>query len=252
MSSNRKLRAFVVAAMALAATLALAACGGDDEVGGGSDQPTEVATTGPVERRAQYLELGRLHRQGRGQHDRRVRGQVPGDHGQLHRGRQRQRRVLRQAPASATGGRVRRSRHLRRHRLDGEADVRPRLPAGDQPRGHAERARRTSSTASRSPPFDPERTFSVPWQVGPRRPDRQHEAGAGHPLGQRPVRPQVQGQGHGAHRDARHRAADDAGRRGRSDGGDDGGLAGADRRAQGGLASRVSFDASPATTTSRT
>ena len=48
MSSNRKLRAFVVAAMALAATLALAACGGDDDIGGGSDQPTEVAKPGPV------------------------------------------------------------------------------------------------------------------------------------------------------------------------------------------------------------
>jgi len=47
-SSNRKLRAFVVAAMALAATLALAACGGDDDIGGGSDQPTEVAKPGPV------------------------------------------------------------------------------------------------------------------------------------------------------------------------------------------------------------
>jgi spermidine/putrescine transport system substrate-binding protein len=46
--SNRKLMAFVVAAMALAATLALAACGGDDEVGGGSDQPTEVAQPGQV------------------------------------------------------------------------------------------------------------------------------------------------------------------------------------------------------------
>jgi spermidine/putrescine transport system substrate-binding protein len=47
-SSNRKLRAFVVAAMALAATLALAACGGDDDIGGASDQPTEVAKPGPV------------------------------------------------------------------------------------------------------------------------------------------------------------------------------------------------------------
>jgi spermidine/putrescine transport system substrate-binding protein len=47
-SSNHKLRAFVVAAMALAATLVLAACGGDDDIGGASDEPTEVAKPGPV------------------------------------------------------------------------------------------------------------------------------------------------------------------------------------------------------------
>ncbi len=50
----------------------------------------------------------------------------------------------------------------------------------------------------RSPPFDPERTFSVPWQSGLAGPDRQQEARPGHPLGERPVRPPVQGQGHGA------------------------------------------------------
>jgi len=47
-SSNPKLRAFMLAALALVASLALAACGGDDDVGGGSDQPTEVAQPGPV------------------------------------------------------------------------------------------------------------------------------------------------------------------------------------------------------------
>jgi spermidine/putrescine transport system substrate-binding protein len=38
----------MLAALALVASLALAACGGDDDVGGGSDQPTEVAQPGPV------------------------------------------------------------------------------------------------------------------------------------------------------------------------------------------------------------
>jgi spermidine/putrescine transport system substrate-binding protein len=47
-SSNPKLRAFIFASLALVASLALAACGGDDDVGGGSDQPTEVAQPGPV------------------------------------------------------------------------------------------------------------------------------------------------------------------------------------------------------------
>jgi spermidine/putrescine transport system substrate-binding protein len=44
--SNRKLRAFALAVIALAATLALAACGGDDEVGGGSDATVETAQPG--------------------------------------------------------------------------------------------------------------------------------------------------------------------------------------------------------------
>ena len=47
MSINGKLRALLVACVALAAAMALAACGGDDEVGGGSDADVEVAKPGP-------------------------------------------------------------------------------------------------------------------------------------------------------------------------------------------------------------
>ena len=48
MRTKRSLRAVLIACAALAATLALAACGGDDEVGGSSDQDVQVATTGDV------------------------------------------------------------------------------------------------------------------------------------------------------------------------------------------------------------
>ena len=151
------------------------------------------------------------------QHGRRVRGQDPGVDGQLHRGRQRQRRVLRQAAAAARRGRVGRPQHVRRHRLDGEADVRPRLPPGDRPR----RRCRTSSTnllpSLRSPSFDPERKFSVPWQSGMTGLMVNKKLAPGRQLGQRPLRPEVQGQGHGAHRDARHGPADHEGRRHRPD-----------------------------------
>ncbi len=48
MSSNRKLRAFLLAATALAATLALAACGGDDGIeGGGSSESVEAVQLSP-------------------------------------------------------------------------------------------------------------------------------------------------------------------------------------------------------------
>ncbi len=47
MSINRSLRVVLAACVALAAAIALAACGGDDEVGGGSDADVEVAKPGP-------------------------------------------------------------------------------------------------------------------------------------------------------------------------------------------------------------
>ena len=208
----------------------------------------------PVRRRGriQHLELGRLHRQGRGQHDRGVRGQVPGHHGQLHRGRQRQRRVLRQGPAPARPGRVGRPQHVRRHRLDGQADVRPRLPAGDRLRRRPERRREPAGVPAkpdvrpRAQVLDPvaERHDRTAREQEPRRPDVR--------VGQRPVRPAVQGQGHGAHRDARHHPADAEGGRDRPRRRDQGGVARADREAPGRPSTPASCAASPATTTSRT
>ena len=47
MSINRSLRALLAASIALVAAIALAAFGGDDEVGGGSDADVEVAKPGP-------------------------------------------------------------------------------------------------------------------------------------------------------------------------------------------------------------
>ena len=49
MRINGRLRAVLVALVALAAAIALAACGGSDEVGGGSDAAVETAKPGPVE-----------------------------------------------------------------------------------------------------------------------------------------------------------------------------------------------------------
>jgi spermidine/putrescine transport system substrate-binding protein len=46
-SINGSLRALLAASIALVAAIALAACGGDDEVGGGSDADVEVAKPGP-------------------------------------------------------------------------------------------------------------------------------------------------------------------------------------------------------------
>ncbi len=48
MSSKRSLRAVLIGIGALAAAIALAACGGSDSVGGASDNATETAKPGPV------------------------------------------------------------------------------------------------------------------------------------------------------------------------------------------------------------
>lgn len=49
MRGNRRLRALMLALAALAATLVLAACGGGDDVGGASENEAQTAEPGPVE-----------------------------------------------------------------------------------------------------------------------------------------------------------------------------------------------------------
>ena len=119
--------------------------------------------TGPGQ--AHDLELAGIHRPGIQGHRGRVR-EGNRRRGQVHRGHHQQHRVLRQAAAAARPRRFRRSRHLRGHRLDGEADVRPRLPAGGRPRRPANRVRQHPS----------------PVRGGPRRPGAQvHDPVAGRP-----------------------------------------------------------------------
>ena len=118
-------------------SLAIAACGGGgiESSGGGNGKVETVKVSGKptgdltISNWPLYIDK---------QHGPRLR---EGDrhHGQVHRGRQRQRRVLRQAAAAAGQGRVRRPLDLRRHRLDGEQDARPRLPAEPRQGGDAER-----------------------------------------------------------------------------------------------------------------
>ncbi len=84
---------------------------------------------------------------------------------ELHRGRQRQQRVLREGPARTAERRVGRPRHLRRHRLDGREDVRPRVSPELRQGGDPE-LRGEPDANLESPSFDPERNFSAPWQSG--------------------------------------------------------------------------------------
>ena len=68
-----------------------------------------------------------------------------------------------------------------------------------------------------SPDFDPKREVSMPWQSGQvGLVYRSDKTGGELTSRQRPVRPEVQGQGHHAHRDARHRGLGAARATGRS------------------------------------
>ena len=116
-----------------------------------------------------------------------------GGNDQVHRGLQRQRGVLRQGPPGARARPADRPRPRRADGLDGRragstsaTPSRSTRPTSPTPR--------TSRTSLASPPYDPERNFTLPWQSGitgigynPKKTGREaHER-------QRPVRPQVQG-----------------------------------------------------------
>ena len=85
---------------------------------------------------------------------------------QVRRGDQRQHRVLRKGPPAVRPGRVRRPRHPRGDGLDGGAHDAARL----RPEVRQVRRCRTSTSnlieRLKSPPFDPQREFSAPWQSG--------------------------------------------------------------------------------------
>ena len=114
-------------------------------------------------RDTQLRQLAALHRReahGRSSVPEEVRHQ-----GQVHRGDQRQRRVLRQGPPAVRAGQLGRPRPARRDRLDGRPDEPARLrPEARQVRD-AERGQELIDAAE-SPPFDPKREYSVPWQSG--------------------------------------------------------------------------------------
>ena len=151
------------------------------------------------------LQLAALHRQEHGPDFEKA----TGDHGQVHRGHQRQRRVLRQDAAAA------------RSRANPAAAASSSSPTGWRTRctssatcrtstsRRCRTSRRTCSPSLQHPPFDPNRDLHGAVAERDDRAHRPHGPGARRHLDLRPLRPQVQGQGRHAHRDARHGAAGD-------------------------------------------
>src|ERR671914_244675 len=153
-------------------------------------------------RLALLRQLAALHRGGP-RHAQGVRAGVR-DQGQVRRGGQRQHGVLRQGAPAVRPRRLRRPRHPRRDRLDGGAHDAPRLRAAVRQGRDAER----DEQPDRAPPvaaLRPEAGAVDALAVWHRRnhlPQGPGEARAEER--RRPVRPGLQGQGHDAHRDARH------------------------------------------------
>ena len=219
-----------VALAALVAALVIAACGSDDssdDSGTTSSATAGVPTVDASGKPSGELTISNwplyIDKQTIPDFEEADRG-----HGQVHRGRQRQRRVLRQGPAAARPGRVRRALDLRRHRLDGEQDARARLPAELRQVGDAEQ-RREHRAEPRPPALRPQPRLLDAVADGDDRAGGAQGPGARRDLDLRPVRPPVRGQGRDAHRDARHRAAGDEVHGRRPQAGDRAGLARRDR-----------------------
>ena len=183
-------------ARASASPALLAACGGDDDGGGsgggGGGEGALRSTTGRPTSTSETVDL--------------VRARRPGIDLDVHRGLQRQQRVLRQEPARPRPGKRRSSptsscpTYWLAARLIGLGWVQKlparRHPQRGQPRAPTCRTRRGIPTGE----------FTLPWQSGMTGIAYNIEV-TGRELTQRrrPLRPRVQGQDRHAHRDARHR-----------------------------------------------
>ena len=154
---------------------------------------------------ADHLELAGLHRPD-------PQGRVDGvglreaDRHQrpLHRRRQRQRRVLRQGEEPARVVPVDQARHDRAHRLDGRPDDRARLDPAARPQQDAELHQEPHPAAARQALGPrPEAPRPLAERSDRHRLQRRQDRG-GQELHRAPHPLRPQGQGHAAHRDARH------------------------------------------------
>ena len=141
------------------------------------------------DRRLDVLQLAALH----GQEDAQAVRQEVRRQGQVHRGHQRQLRVLREGPPAARERPADRPRHRRADRLHGLALDPQRLRRADRQEQRPERVKNLVDNLA-SINYDPERKYSLPYQSG--------ATGIGYnikktgrelKLGQGPLRPEVQG-----------------------------------------------------------
>ena len=120
-----------------------------------------------AEGRPQLRELAVLHRRRQKPTTLEDVHDADGDQGQLLRGDQRQRRVLREGAGAALAGQRHRPRHLRLHRQLALPGPARRRRAGSQKLDKDLIPNIANLVdAQASPPFDPDREYSLPWQSG--------------------------------------------------------------------------------------
>ena len=211
-SRRRLLRQAGAGVTALSFASFLAACGDDGGIeGGGGDQTAEIKPIpkGEIADQFNFSNWPLYIDKKKPIVARRLREEVRHE-GQVHRGDQRQHRVLRQGAPDLRTGRLRRPRHARRHRLDGVEDEAAGLrPEARQVRA-AERRREPDRRAQVSELRPGTRVVGpvaerIRGDRLPQGPGRQAARER-----QRHLRSQAQGQGHDADRDGRHGRPGDA------------------------------------------
>ena len=167
LTRRRLLRQGGAGALSLSAISLLAACGDDGSAAASKDEAKaipkgEVASTLTFANWPFYIDVDdkTKKRTRRSTVREEVRHQ-----GQVRRGDQRQRRVLRQGAPAVRAGQLGRPRPPRRHRLDGGRMKRlgfvQKFDKTQMPN-----AVKNIEDAVASPDFDPKREFSMPWQSG--------------------------------------------------------------------------------------
>ena len=193
----------------LLAALVLAGCGAGGDRRPADRRRADRGRVGQAVRRADDLQLAALHRQGRRSPTSRTRPgsrsstsrtstTTPSSSARCSRSSTRASRAAARSSSSPTGWRT---------RCTSSATCRTSTSR------RCRTTTRTSSRASRHPPFDPNRDYSMPWQSGMTGIIVRKDLAPDVTLDLRPVRPAVQGQGRDADRDARHGAAGDEVRR---------------------------------------
>ena len=205
LTRRRILQRGAAGALSASALAYLAACGTDEPEGGGSDSEEAKAIPKGKIGDSLYIANWPLYIEEDRGTLKEFQEEYDGSQGQVRRRGQRQHRVLRQGPPAVRPGQLRRPRHPRRHGLDGRAHDPARLRPELRQVHDAEREREPDRAAEVAA-VRPEARVLDAVAVGPRGdhlPQGQGEARA--QVGGRPVRPGLQGQGHDADRDARHR-----------------------------------------------
>ena len=217
LTRRRLLRQGAAGALSVSAIAYLAACG-DDELSGGGKDGARRRSPRARSRARSPSRTGRCYidvddKTGERPDAPAVPEEVRHE-GQVRRGGQRQRRVLRQGPPGVRRRAARAAATCTWSRTGWRAKMKRLGYVQKFDKSAMPNATKNIEDAVASPDFDPKREYSMPWQSGQTALIyRKDLVGGDLTQLQRPLRPEVQGQGHVPLRDARLGGRRAAGRR---------------------------------------